>query len=147
MLPFGRLPTELDPVKIGRHWFVREVDGERLRTVLHASVSSADYRADPDRQELRLLEYARKHSLHVDEVIAEVGSGLNGSRRKLLAALSKPGLGVVVVAHRDRLARFGLEMVDALLCSRDGSVVVPEEREVDDDRVRDMTDVLTGLCA
>ena len=33
-LSFGTLPAELDPVKIGRHLFVREADGKRLRTVL-----------------------------------------------------------------------------------------------------------------
>ena len=105
MLSFGTLPADLDPVKIGRHWFVREVDGERLRTVLYARVSSADQRADLDRQKLRLLEHAQKQGMQVDEVIAEVGSGLNGTRGKLLATLSRPGLGVVVVEHRDRLAR------------------------------------------
>ena len=147
MLSFGTLPADLDPVKIGRHWFVREVDGERLRTVLYARVSSADQRAELDRQKLRLLEHAQKQGMQVDEVIAEVGSGLKGTRGKLLATLSRPGLGVVVVEHRDRLARFGFEMVDALLRSRGGGVVVIEERAVDDDLVRDMTDVLTSLCA
>ena len=63
----------------------------------------------------------------MDEVIAEVGSGLNGTRRKLLAALSRPGPGVVV-EHRDRLARFGFEMVvDALLRSQGGGVIVVGE--------------------
>ena len=147
MLSFGTLPADLDPVKIGRHWFVRKADGDRLRTVLYARVSSAEQRGDLARQKLRLLEHAQKQAMQVDEVIAEVGSGLNGSRRKLLAALSRAGLGVVVVEHRDRLARFGFEMVNALLRSRGGGVVVVEEREVDDDLVRDMTDVLTSLCA
>ena len=108
-LSFGTLPAELDPVKIGRHRFVREVDGERLRTVLYARVSSADQRADLDRQKLRLLEYAQKHGLQVDDVIAEVGSGLNGSRRELLAALSRPGLGVVAVGVASATGRRVLE--------------------------------------
>ena len=41
----------------------------------------------------------------------------------------------------------GFEMVDALLRARGGGVVVLEEREVDDDLVRDMTEVLTSFCA
>ena len=80
-------------------------------------------------------------------MIAEVGSGLNATRPKLLKALSKPQLGFVLVEHRERLARFGFEMVDALLRARGGSVIVLEEREVDDDLVRDMTEVLTSFCA
>ena len=39
MLSFGRLPAELDPVKIGRHWYVREVDGERLQRELYPKVT------------------------------------------------------------------------------------------------------------
>ena len=146
MMSFGTLPAELDPIKIGRCWSVRQPDGERLRTALYARVSSADQHLD--RQKLRLLEHAQRHGMQVDEVIAEVGSGLDGSRRKLLGVLSKPGLGIVVVEHRDRLARFGFEMVDALLRSRGGGVVVLEDREVDDDDlVRNMREVLTSLCA
>ena len=147
MMSFGSLPAELDPVKIGRHWFVRQPEGDRLRTVLYARVSSADQRADLDRQKLRLLEYAQHHRIQVDEVIVEVGSGLDGSRRELLGVLSKPGLGIVLVEHRDRLARFGFELVDALLRARGGGVLVVEDREVDDDLFRDMTEVLTSLCA
>ena len=49
--------------------------------------------------------------------------------------------------HRERLARFGFEMVDALLRVRGGGVIVVEEREVDDDLVRDMAEVLTSFCA
>ena len=147
MMSFGSLPTELNPVQIGRHWFVLQREGDRLRTALYARVSSADQRADLDRQNLRLLEYARHHRIPVDEVFVEAGSGLNGSRRKLLGVLSKPGLGIVLVEHRDRLARFGFDLVDALLRARGGGVLVVEDREVDDDLVRDMTEVLTSLCA
>ena len=117
-MSFGSLLAELDPVRIGRHWFVRQPEGDRLRTVLYARVSSADPRADLDWQTLRLLEYAQHHRIQVDEVIVEVGSGLNGSRRKLLDVLSKPGLGIVLVEYRDRLARFGFELADALLRAR-----------------------------
>ena len=80
-------------------------------------------------------------------MIAEVGSGLDATRPKLLKALSKPQLGFVLVEHRERLVRSGLEMVEALLCACGGGVIVLEEREVDDDLVREMTEVLTSFCA
>ena len=147
MIDYGTLPAELDPVRIGKFWYVRELDDTRLLAVAYARVSSHDQRADLDRQKLRLLEHAQRKRIHVDQVVAEVGSGLNGTRPKLLKALSKPQLGFVLVEHRERLARFGFEMVDALLRARGGGVVVLEEREVDDDLVRDMTEVLTSFCA
>jgi len=49
----------------------------------------------------------------VDRVVTEVGSALNGHRRKLLALLCDPDVTTVVVEHRDRFARFGAEYVEA----------------------------------
>ena len=144
----GTLPADLRPVRIGCFWFVEiQRASSPLRRVVYARVSSADQKADLDRQKLRLLEHAQEQGWIVDTVVAEVGSGLNGSRRKLLKALSDPHLGWIVVEHRDRLARFGFEMVDTLLRARGGGVLVMEPREVDDDLVRDMTEVLTSMCA
>ena len=77
----------------------------------------------------------------------ETGSGLNGKRRKLLKALRCPGKTRIVVEHRDRLTRFGFEMVEASLAGRGGEIIVIEDNEVEDDLVRDVTEVLTSLCA
>lgn len=85
--------------------------------------------------------------LAVSMVAAEVGSGLNGKRRKLMRLLADPGVGTVVVEHRDRLARFGFEMVEASLAGAGRRLVVVEDREMDDDLVRDMTEVMTSMCA
>ena len=77
----------------------------------------------------------------------ETGSGLNGQHPKLLRQLRSEGSLRLVVEHRDRLARFGFEMVDAALKGRNGEVVVVEDRETDDDLVRDMVEVMTSMCA
>jgi predicted site-specific integrase-resolvase len=45
------------------------------------------------------------------------------------------------------LARFGVEHLEAALSAQGRSVVVVDGGEVDDDLVRDMTEVLTLLCA
>ena len=110
---------------MGRFWFV-EVDEvlPRLKRVAYARVSSSDQKADLARQKLRLLEHAQREGWLLDAVIEEVGSALNGTRRKLLKVLANPSLGWFVVEHRDRLARFGFEMVEAVLRARGGGVVV-----------------------
>ena len=144
----GTLPARLKPVQMGRFWFVEIEDSSSpLKRMAYARVSSSDQRTDLARQKLRLLEHAHANGWLLDAVIAEVGSGLNGVRPKLLKALAEPALGWLVVEHRDRLARFGFEMVDTLLRARGGGVVVLDDREVDDDLVRDMTEVLTSMCA
>ena len=75
-------------------------------------------------------------------MVTEVGSGLNGKRRKLLR---DPRVGRVV-EHRDRLARFGFEMLEAALAAAGKAVVVVEEGAVTDDLVRDLLEVLTSAC-
>ena len=117
------------------------------KTALYARVSSADQRADLDRQVLRLLEYANAQGMAVAEAVSEIGSGLNGRRRKLLRLLSDREVGTIVVEHRDRLMRFGFEYVEASLAAQGRRVVVVEPGEVEDDLVRDVTEVLTSLAA
>ena len=75
--------------------------------------------------------------------MAEVGSGLNGHRAKLLSLLRDPGVGLIVVEHRDRLARFGVEHSEAALAAQGWRLVMVEEAEVADDLV----EVLTSFCA
>ena len=83
----------------------------------------------------------------VDSVVTEVGSGMNGKRRKLARLLSDANVSTIVVDHRDRLARFGVEHLEAALSAQGRRVVVVDDGEVDDDLVRDMTEVLTSFCA
>jgi putative resolvase len=52
-----------------------------------------------------------------------------------------------VVEHRDRFARFGSDYFAASLQANGRRLVVVDDGEVDDDLVRDMTEVLTSFCA
>ena len=76
--------------------------------------------------------------------MTEVDSALDGRSRKFLAVLGDPSVTGVVVEHRDRFCRFGSEYVQAALGRE---VVVVDTAEVDDDLVRDMTEILTSMCA
>ncbi|WP_414826562.1 IS607 family transposase [[Mycobacterium] zoologicum] len=83
----------------------------------------------------------------VGEVVTEVGSGLNGKRPKLRRILSDPSASVVVVEHRDRLARFGVAYLEAALSAQGRRIIVADQGETVDDLVRDMIEVLTSMCA
>jgi putative resolvase len=115
--------------------------------VLYARVSSHDQRADLDRQVSRLTEWARSEGFTVGQVVCEVGSGLNGKRPKLARVLSDLSATVIVVEHRDRLARFGVEHLQAALAACGRPIVVVDAGETADDLVRDMIEVLTSMCA
>ena len=116
-------------------------------TVIYARVSSADQREDLDRQVARVTTWATTTGHSIDRVVTEVGSGLNGKRRKFLALLADPSVTTIVVEHRDRFARFGSDFVAASLQANGRRLVVVDDAEVDDDLVRDMTEVLTSFCA
>jgi putative resolvase len=110
-------------------------------------VSSDDQRGDLDRQVSRLTEWTRSSGLSVDEVVTEPGSGMNDRRRKLARVLVDPTAAIIVVEHRERLARFGFEHLEAALSAEGRRVEAFDPGEVEDDLVRDMTEVLTSFCA
>ena len=80
-------------------------------------------------------------------MVTEVGSGVNDRRRKLNRLLADPTVGTIVVEHRDRLARMNAGLVESALKAQGRRLVVVDDTELDDDLVRDMTEVLTSFCA
>ncbi len=50
-------------------------------------------------------------------------------------------------SNRDRLARFGVEHLEAALGAQGRRIVVTEPGETVDDLVRDLIEVLTSMCA
>jgi putative resolvase len=114
---------------------------------LYARVSSHDQRADLERQVARLTGWAHGAGVPVVRVETEVGSGMNGARSKVRRLLADPTVTIVVVEHRDRLARLNAELVEAALSAHGRRLVVVDDGEVTDDLVRDMVEVLTSFCA
>ncbi len=144
----GKLPAglQIEQLPNGRYYVI--VPPEQLgRCVVYARVSSADQKEDLDRQVGRITEWATKEGYLPSEVVKEVGSGLNGNRRGLRKLLGDHAVSTIIVEHRERLCRFGFEYVEAALTGRGARVVVMEDEEVEDDLVRDVTEVMTSLCA
>jgi len=121
--------------------------GTEERVVVYARVSSHDQRPDLDRQVARLVKWATAQGMVVSEVVTEVGSGMNGRRRGFAKLLADPTATTIVAEHKDRLARFGVEHLEAALSAQRRRIVVVEDGEVEDDLVRDMTEMLTSFYA
>jgi predicted site-specific integrase-resolvase len=143
----GRLPVPAR--RAGRLILVEPARADSVSgtVAVYARVSSADQRADLDRQVARVTAWAAGEGLAVGRVVTEVGSALNGQRRKFLALLGDESVSVIVVEHRDRFARFGAEYVEAAMAAGGRRLLVVDPSEVDDDLVRDVTEMLTSLCA
>ncbi|MCE2718774.1 MAG: IS607 family transposase [Dolichospermum sp.] len=97
-------------------------DSIRTPTICYCRVSSSKQRDDLDRQ------IAYMQSLYPDaEIIKDIGSGLNFKRkglRSLLDRLLQGNKFILVVACRDRLARFGFELVQYMVEQNGGQIVV-----------------------
>ena len=142
----GRLPVPAEQLPTGTvivHADVPKAAG----VALYARVSSADQKADLDRQLARLTEFAVSNKFSIVDAVKEVGSGLNGHRRGLLRLLRDPKAQTILVEHRDRLMRFGFEYVESTLAAQGRSIVVVEPAELADDVVRDLHEVIVSMCA
>ena len=144
----GRLPPELQVEHLpnGRYYVVVPPDQDG-RCVVYARVSSGDQMEDLDRQVGRVVEWATQRGYRPDEVVKETGPGLNGNRRRLRRLVADHTVGAIVVEHRERLPRFGFEYLEASLSGRGARILVMEDAELEDDLVRDVTEVMTSLCA
>jgi putative resolvase len=138
-VPFRRLPSGTILVDVA------ELAGDQ-RVVRYARVWSHRQEAELGRQTARLTERATAAEFLIDQVVAGVGSGLGGKRPKLARILSDPSATLVVVEHRERLARFGVEQCHAALAAHWRRIMVVEG-ETADDLVRNMIMVLTSMCA
>lgn len=121
-------------------------DGNPAGVALYARVSGHDQRQDLDRQLARLAEHATAMGLSVTHTVSEVGSGLTGARPKLRRLLADPTVTIIVVAHKDRLMRFGASYLESALAASGRRIEVVEGSEMNDDLVKDMVDVLTTFC-
>ena len=114
----------------------------RSSTILYARVSTSSQRDDLQRQTEALTT-----SYPGCEVITEIGSGLNFRRSKLNAILERIISGdiqLLVVAHKDRLARFGFDLIE-WLCERfDCKIVVLYQQKYspETELVQDMLSVV-----
>lgn len=144
----GKMPVSTERTPTGRIMVcLEEPVSMTERTVLYARVSSSDQKDDCGRQADRLRTLAAGRGWTNVEIITEIGSGLSGHRKRLLGLLADPAVRRIVVEHRDRLARFGVEYIEAALKAHGREVVFAEEGEQKLDIVQDFIDVVTSMCA
>jgi predicted site-specific integrase-resolvase len=96
---------------------------ESGKVIVYARVSSAGQKPDLANQVAALHTYCAEHGYQPDEWIEEIGSGLNYQRKRFNHLMEQIELGQVrrlIIAHKDRLVRFGFEWF-AAFCARHGA--------------------------
>ena len=150
----GTMPVPVEQTPTGM-WLIHDPKYETAshpnpagsRTVCYARVSSGGRKGDLQRQADRLKAFAVGMGVEHPEIVTETGSGMDDKRRKLNRLLSDPTVGTLVVERRDRFARMNMGLVESALKAQGRRIIVVDDTELDDDLVRDMTEVLTSFCA
>ena len=125
---------------------------ERI-TVNYARVSSHDQKADLVRQVQVLEAYSSSNGWQF-ETIQDLGSGLNYNKKglkQLLKRIMAGDIGRLVITHKDRLLRFGSELVFAMCEEFDTEVVIVnksiEETTFEIELATDMIEIITVFSA
>jgi excisionase family DNA binding protein len=155
----GKLPDELSPS--GRYRFKlsdlktvrpRTAPGDRI-TINYARVSSHDQREDLVRQVQMLESYSAANGWQY-ETIQDLGSGLNYQKKglqKLLKRIMSGEVDRLVLTHKDRLLRFGSELVFAVCeeCETEVVVINKTNAEVnfEQELVEDVLEIITVFSA
>jgi predicted site-specific integrase-resolvase len=94
--------------------------GRQRKSVVYLRVSSPAQKLDLAKQRKALEQFCVARGITVDDWIEEIGGGLNFRRTHLLALVDRIVAGEIerlIIAHHDRLARFGFDLI-AHLCER-----------------------------
>jgi len=98
----------------------------KRRTVGYCRVSSVAQKPELEHQRRMLAEWCSANGYVVDEWIAEIGGGLNFKRKqflRLIDAIIAGEIALLLIAHKDRLARFGWSLL-VHLCEMHGCRLV-----------------------
>ena len=115
------------------------------KTVVYCRVSSSQNKANLEAQAERASAFCNAKGWIVHDIVKEVGSGLNDSRKGLMKVITNPTVARIVVEHKDRLTRFGFNYLKSLFPGE--IVVINEAKEDRDDLMGDFVAIITSFCS
>jgi predicted site-specific integrase-resolvase len=125
---------------------------EQGLTIAYARVSGVAQKPDLANQVAALKAYCESKQIKVDEWMQDIDSGLNYKRKQFNRLMGLVELGQVrriMIAHRDRLVRFGYEYFEAF-CERHHTeliVVNGESLSPEQELVQDLLAIVTVFSA
>lgn len=107
-----------------------EPNDQDRKTIVYCRVSSSGQKPELVNQVAAMSEYCAGRGIIPDEIITEIGGGLNFKRKKFLSTifLMLAGeLDFIVVAHKDRLCRFAFEFIEELATANGCEILVANQ--------------------
>jgi excisionase family DNA binding protein len=126
---------EIETVKIGNQQkyntekYLREkkLEKKNKKKICYCRVSSRKQKEDLNRQ----IEYM-KNKYPEYEIISDISSGLNFKREglnKIIEYAIKGEIEILVVSYKDRLARFGFELIEKLIVEYSNGIIKIENKK------------------
>jgi len=139
--------SKLKPETVHKYDFA-----DTRKTIAYARVSSHDQKPDLERQKQVLELFCSKNGWTFD-IIADLGSGMNYHKKglkKLLNAVLDDSVGRLVLTHKDRLLRFGAELIFAICEAKNVEVVIinkGDDTTFEEDLATDVLEIITVFSA
>ena len=128
-------------------------NSDNLKTIAYARVSSHDQKDDLIRQVQILEMYCSKQGFNY-EVIQDLGSGMNYYKKgltKLLNLVLEGQVKRLVLTHKDRLLRFGAELVFSICEAKGVEVFIinkgDENSKFEEELAKDVLEIITVFSA
>ncbi|EAB5285594.1 IS607 family transposase [Campylobacter jejuni] len=128
-------------------------NADNLKTITYARVSSHDQKDDLIRQVQVLELYCAKAGFNY-EIIQDLGSGMNYYKKgltKLLNLILEGQVKRLVLTHKDRLLRFGAELVFAICEAKEVEVIIinkgDESIKFEEELAKDVLEIITVFSA
>ena len=130
-----------------------QIEKDDRVTIAYARVSSQDQKEDLKRQAQVLELYCAEHGYKY-ELITDLGSGMNYYKKGLTTLISSildDGVKRLVLTHKDRLLRFGAELIFSICEAKGVEVVIinrgEEKASFEEDLAKDVLEIITVFSA
>jgi len=129
------------------------VPSSERKVILYARVSSRPQKDDLENQVEALMRFCVGAGQPYDDVWTDFGSGLNYRRpkfRRLVVEALNGHVEKVIVAHKDRLARFGYDLLEDVFVRCGVELVVinrSEKTEFMEELAEDLIAIVQHFCA
>lgn len=130
-----------------------QIEKDDRVTIAYARVSSQDQKEELKRQAQVLELYCAEHGYKY-ELITDLGSGMNYYKKGLTTLISRildDGVKRLVLTHKDRLLRFGAELIFSICEAKGVEVVIinrgEEKASFEEDFAKDVLEIITVFSA
>lgn len=133
----GRLPAKRTPSN-HRYYTTEDIavaqglksEPEARKNIIYCRVSSPKQKNELENQRIAMEAFFLAQGLVIDEIVCEIGGGLNFNRRQFLRIIFEAldgKVAIIGVAHKDRLCRFAFELIDNLVTRNGCKIIVANQ--------------------